>query len=140
MTTTTKGVPIGYHTATPYLLVRDADQAIAFYEKAFGAIVLKKHADPQGVVRNVQIRIGDSPLMLGIRPNADEMSQESIGDLPLSSIYLFVENADETFAKAIAHGAKGLYPPEDMEYGYREGGIVDPFRITWWIATPIHEV
>jgi PhnB protein len=132
------GVPEGYHSATPYLIIRgDADQAVAFYEQAFGATELRRSVDPSGVIRNVQIRIGDSPIMLGIREPNTIVNETQRGDLPLASIYLFVENADRTFQQAIEHGAETLYTPEDQEYGYREGGLMDPYGVTWWIATPL---
>lgn len=133
------GVPDGYHTTTPYLMVTDADKAVAFYRKAFSAVELRRSVDPKGIVRNVQIRIGDSPVMLGIRSKTDPITEQKIGDLPLVSIYLFVEDADHVFSQAVAQGALALYPPEDQDYGNREGGVVDPFGVTWWIATRLGE-
>lgn len=128
--------PEGYHTITPYLFIPDADQAVCFYAQAFEAVELRRYRDPSGVVRNVQIRIGDSPVMLGIREDRD-VTEVQVGDLPRASIYLFVPDADDVFDKAIANGATALYRPEDQDYGNREGGIIDPFGITWWIATPL---
>lgn len=127
------GTPEGYHSATPYLMVRDADQAVEFYQKAFGAAVLGRSIDPQGVIRNVQIRIGDSPIFLGIRPDR-EVAQQRGDDLPRASVYLFVGDPNRVYQQAVAHGATGLYPPDDQAYGYREGGVLDPFGVTWWIA------
>jgi PhnB protein len=128
--------PEGYHTTTPYLLVPDAERAVHFYSQAFDAVELRRSQDVSGVVRNVQIRIGDSPVMLGIREDK-EVTDVRVGDLPRTSIYLFVHDADAIFNKAVTHGATALYKPEDQDYGYREGGIIDPFGITWWIATPL---
>jgi PhnB protein len=139
MRSLSKHVPSGYHTATPYLMITNPDKAVMFYEKAFGAIVLRRSVDSSGIVRNIQIKIGDSPVMLGIRAPTDPITEQRIGDLPLVSIYLFVEDADRVFEQAIAQGAQSLYPPEDQDYGNREGGIVDPFGVTWWIATHLGE-
>jgi PhnB protein len=136
MQTSHSGIPEGYHTTTPYLFVPDAERALEFYRQAFDAVELHRSIDAQGVVRNVQIRVGDSPVMLGIRPDS-EVSDIRVGDLPRVSIYLFVADADRVFDQAIANGATSLYRPEDQDYGNREGGIVDPFGITWWIATAL---
>ena len=57
-------IPKGFHTATPYLIVRDAARAIEFYKKAFGATEMTRHADPGGKIRHAEIKIGDSPFML----------------------------------------------------------------------------
>ena len=110
-----------------------------FYQKAFNAVELRRSVDADGIVRNIQVKIGDSPVMLGIRAPTDPITEHRIGDLPLVSIYLFVEDADRVFEQAIAQGAQALYPPEDQDYGNREGGIVDPFGVTWWIATHLGE-
>jgi PhnB protein len=131
--------PAGYHTATPYLMITDPDAAVVFYQEAFGATELRRSVDADGIVRNIQIKIGDSPVMLGIRGPTDPITEQRIGDLPLVSIYLFVEDADGIFERAIAQGAHSLYPPEDQDYGNREGGLVDPFGVTWWIATHLGE-
>jgi PhnB protein len=137
MTTTRKGIPDGYHTTTPYLIVQDADRAVAFYKAAFNAVELRRSVDSNGVVRNVRIRIGDSPVMLGIRADSRSVYELKVESVPLVSIYVFVEDADALFNQAVAQGAVSLYEPEDQEYGNREGGLVDPFGITWWIATAL---
>jgi PhnB protein len=137
MTTTRKGIPDGYHTTTPYLIVSDADRAVAFYKAAFNAVELRRSVDSNGVVRNVRIRIGDSPVMLGIRADNRSVYELKVENIPLVSIYVFVEDAHALFNQAVAQGAVSLYAPEDQEYGNREGGLVDPFGITWWIATAL---
>ena len=136
MKTSRNGIPEGYHTATPYLIVPDAERAVSFYKQAFDAVELSRNSDGDGIVRNVQIRIGDSPVMLGVRQDS-EVTDHKIEGLPRVSIYLFVDDADRVFDRAISHGATSLYRPEDQDYGNREGGIVDPFGVTWWIATAL---
>jgi len=137
MSSAQKGVRDGYHTTTPYLMINDADHAVQFYRQAFNAVELHRSIDSKGVVRNVQIKIGDSPVMLGVRPDFSVVHAQEPGDLPLASIYLMVDDADRVFQQAVDHGATPLYPPEDMDYGYREGGLVDPFGVTWWVATTL---
>jgi PhnB protein len=133
-------IPEGFHTATPYLIVQDPDSAAWFYEQAFGATEMKRSVDAAGIVRNIEIKIGDSPVMIGWSADSNPGAGVLPGDLPLVSIYLYVEDVDTLAARAVAAGARQLYPPEDQPYGNREGGVMDPFNIVWWIATRIKDV
>jgi PhnB protein len=130
-------IPEGFHTATPYLMVKDATNAIDFYQKAFGAIILERLEGPDGRVMHAEIKIGDSPVMIGEHHDVASLREQS---LPPVSIYLYVEDADATASQAVAAGAKELYPVEEKFYGNREGGIEDPFGITWWIATRVQSL
>ena len=136
-----KGVPEGYHTATPYMIIKDAARALTFYEKAFGATVLSRVADPSGKVRHAEIRIGDSILMItDENPEYPEwQSPESRGGSPVH-IYLYVEDVDGLFRQAIAAGATQLLPVQDQFYGDRSGGVTDPFGHVWYIATRKEDV
>jgi len=140
MTSAVKPIPEGYHTATPYLIVRNAARAIEFYRKAFGATELMRMAEPNGRIGHAEIRIGDSPIML-----ADEMpemgfrSPESLGGSPVS-ILLYVEEVDAVFNQAVAAGAKVQRPVADQFYGDRTGGVTDPFGHVWYIATHKEDV
>jgi PhnB protein len=128
-------IPEGFHTATPYLIVPDVASALKFYQQAFGAVVLNHYED----FRNAEIKIGNSPIMIGGHPEI-KSEQGSASDLPRVSVYLYVEDVDTLFNQAIAAGAKELYPVKDQPYGNREGGIADPFGIVWWVATRIAEM
>lgn len=136
MTTATKPVPDGYHTATPYMVVKGAAAAIEFYKKAFGAIELSRHSDDKGSVRHAEFKIGDSPFML-----TDEFEEFPDWRGPLARggspvhIYLYVEDADAAFHRAVAAGATELLPLKDQFYGDRSGGVKDPFGHIWYIAT-----
>ena len=136
MTSKVKPVPEGYHTATPYLIIKDAARAIEFYKRAFGATELDRIADASGKIRHAQIKIGDSPFMITDEsPDFPEwLSPESRGGTPVH-IYLYVEDVDRVFDQAIASGAKELMPVKDQFYGDRSGGITDPFGHIWYIAT-----
>lgn len=141
MTDKTKGVPAGYHTATPYLIIKDAASAMEFYKKAFGAIELERIADADGKVRHGEIMIGDSPIML-TDENEDFpewQSPQSRGGTPVH-LYLYVEDCDALFNQAIAAGAKELLPMEDRFYGDRSGGVTDPYGHVWYISTRIENV
>jgi len=131
---TVTAVPEGFHTATPYLIVGNGAEAIEFYKKALGAVETCRHADPSGRVRNAELRIGTSMIMLGEHDGVDPRGTDTF---PRVSIYLYVEDADALFAQAVAAGAKVLMSVDEKFYGNREGGIEDPFGIVWWIATRV---
>lgn len=141
MTPETKAIPEGHHAVTPYMIIKGAADAIAFYKKAFGATELMCLTDDSGKVRHAEIKIGDSPLMI-----ADEFPEYSFMRSPQSlggttmHIFLYVEDVDALFAQAIDAGAKELMPVEDHSDGDRRGGVTDPFGHIWWIATHIKDV
>ena len=140
MTSRVKPTPEGYHTATPYLIVRDATRAIEFYKKAFGAKELMRMADPSGKIGHAEIKIGDSPIMLADEvPGMGYRSPESLGGSPVS-ILLYVEDVDAVFNQAVAAGAKVQRPVADQFYGDRTGGVTDPFGHVWYVATHIEDV
>jgi PhnB protein len=131
-----KPIPDGFHSATPYLIIKGAAAAIVFYKQAFGATEIMRHADPDGTVRHAQIKIGDSPIMI-----ADEFPEfpewrgpQARGGSPVH-IYLYVTDADAVFHRAIAAGATQLLPLQDQWYGDRSGAVTDPFGHVWYIAT-----
>ncbi len=140
MATTVKPIPEGYHTVTPYLIVRNAARAIEFYKKAFGATELMRMAEPSGRIGHAEIRIGDSPIMLADEvPEMGFRSPESFGGSPVS-ILLYVEEVDAVFNQAVAAGAKVQRPVADQFYGDRTGGVTDPFGHIWYIATHKEDV
>jgi PhnB protein len=140
MTNKPKPIPDGYHTATPYLIVKGAARAIDFYKKAFGATELMRMEQPNGKIGHAEIRIGDSPIMLADEsPEVGARSPETFGGSPVS-ILLYVENVDATFGQAVAAGAKVKRPVADQFYGDRTGGIEDPFGHVWYIATHTEDV
>jgi PhnB protein len=140
MTTPVKPIPDGYHTLTPYLIVKGAASAIEFYKQVFGAIELVRLADPGGKVGHAELRIGDSVVMLADEfPEMGARSPHTIGGSPVR-ILLYVEKVDEVAAKAVASGAKIVRPIEDQFYGDRAGGVEDPFGHYWHVATHIEDV
>jgi len=137
MTSKPKPIPDGYHTATPYLIVKGAAQAIEFYKKAFGATELLRMAQPGGKVGHAEIKIGDSILMLADEsPEIDARSPQSFGGSPVS-ILLYVEDVDAVFTQAVAAGAAVQRPVANQFYGDRTGGVKDPFGHMWYIATHV---
>lgn len=140
MTSKPKPIPDGYHTATPYLIVKGAAQAIEFYKKAFGATELLRMEQPGGKVGHAEIKIGDSTIMLADEaPDVDARSPQTIGGSPVS-ILLYVEDVDAVFTKAVAAGAAVQRPVANQFYGDRTGGVKDPFGHVWYIATHVEDV
>ena len=136
-----KAVPEGYHTATPYMILKDAARAIEFYKKAFGAKELLRMAEPSGIVRHAEIKIGDSPIMIADEcPEFPDMKSPQSRGGSTVHIYLYVADVDALFNQAVAAGAKVLQAVKDQFYGDRSGGITDPFGHVWWIATHKEDV
>jgi PhnB protein len=130
-----KPIPDGYHTATPYLIINGAAEALEFYKKAFGAIETLRMADPSGKVGHAEIKIGDSPIMLADEfPDMGFRSPQALGGTPVS-LMLYVEDVDARFKQAMAAGAKELRPVKDQFYGDRSGTLIDPFGHVWTIST-----
>jgi PhnB protein len=135
-----KPIPEGYHTATPYLIVKNAGAALDYYARAFGATELMRMADPSGKVGHAEIKIGDSVIMLADEfPEMGHKSPQTLGGTT-SSIMLYVDDVDTVFKRAISAGAKQVRPVEDQFYGDRSGFLEDPFGHQWAISTHTEDV
>lgn len=133
-------VPEGFHTVTPYVTIGGAYEAIEFYKEAFGAEEIFRWADPDGRVRHAEIVIGDSPIMLTDEaPDFGMYGPRSLGGSPVH-MFLYVEDVDAVFERAIAAGATELMPVENSEDGDRRGGVTDPFGHVWYIATHVEGI
>jgi PhnB protein len=122
-------VPEGLRTVTPYLHPRGAPALIEFLKQAFGAEEIDRHQSPDGIVHHAKIRIGDSIVEIG----------EAHGrwqPMP-TAIYLYVEDVDAAYRRAVEAGGTGLLPPTDQTYGARNAWVKDPHGHTWYIASPI---
>jgi PhnB protein len=135
-----KPVPDGYHTVTPYLIMRDAAKALEFYKAAFGAVELFRMADPSGKVMHAEMRIGDSVIMLADEhPEFLAVGPQTLGGTSVG-ILLYVPDVDARFRQAIAAGGREERPLKDQFYGDRSGTLVDPFGHKWTIATHVEDV
>jgi len=136
----TKPIPHGYHTATPYLIIRGAGDAIEFYKKAFGATELFRFPTPDGKIGHAEIKIGDSPIMLADEyPEMGYKGPATLGGSPVS-IMIYVENVDTIFNQAVAAGATVKEAVSDKFYGDRLGTVTDPFGHVWHISTHKEDV
>jgi PhnB protein len=135
-----KPIPEGYHTVTPYLIVKGAADAIDYYTKVFGATELFRMPSPGGRIGHAEIKIGGSAIMLADEvPDMGIVSPRSLGGTPVS-LLLYVEDVDAVFGRAVSSGAKVLRPIKDQFYGDRSGNLEDPFGHKWTIATHKEDV
>ncbi len=134
MSDAVKPLPDGYHTVTPYLIVRDASSAIDFYKRAFGATELGRF--PMGdKIAHAEIQISDSRIMLADEhPEMDFLAPSETTSPPVS-LHVYVEDVDRVVETAVAAGAKIERPVIDQFYGDRIGTVRDPFGHRWSIAT-----
>jgi uncharacterized glyoxalase superfamily protein PhnB len=127
-----KPIPDGYHSATPYLMVQGVAALIDFLKQAFGADEIFRMPRPDGAIMHAEVKIGDSMIMMG----------EAMGEhqpMP-GSIYLYVNDADAVYQRALQAGATTMMEPGDQFWGDRQAGIKDPVGNFWWIATHKEDV
>jgi len=135
-----KPIPEGYHSVTPYLIVRGGADAIEFYQKAFGAVELFRFPSPDGKIGHAEIKVGDSPIMLADEfPDMGYNGPESLGGSPVS-LMIYVENVDAVFNQAVEAGAVVKEALQDKFYGDRMGTVTDPFGHRWHLATHKEDV
>lgn len=132
MTNKVKPVPEGYHSVTPYIIVPGVAKLIDFAKQVFGATEKERFSRPDGSVAHAEIKIGDSPVMLG-EPH------ESVNAMP-ATLYVYVVDTDATFQSAMKVGARSLREPRDEIYGDRTAGVEDMFGNHWWIGTHVEDV
>ena len=131
----TKPIPNGFYTITPHMIVSDGAKAIEFYKKAFGAQEIERFMTPDGKsVMHAQLKIGSSMLMLGSEHPPTCLSPTSRGGTTVS-LFLYVENADAAFDRAVKAGCTVKMPMTDQFWGDRFGSVEDPFGHQWSIAT-----
>jgi PhnB protein len=135
----TKAIPEGFHSVTPYLVIKGAADAIEFYKHAFGAVEIYRHNSPNGNnIVNAELKIGDSIIMLSDEFIHGEKigcrSPKSIGGSAVT-LHIYTEDVDRLFKQAVDAGATVVMPVMDMFWGDRYGQLVDPFGHFWSLAT-----
>lgn len=127
-----KPIPEGHHTVMPYLIVPSAPRLIDFLKQVFGAQETHRTTLPDGRVMHAQVRIGDSAVMMG----------EALGEWPPmpASLYVYVDDTDAAYQRALAAGATSVMAPADQFYGDRNAGVKDADGNLWWIATHLEDV
>jgi len=119
-------IPEGFGTVFPYMFVKGVSDYSAFLVEAFGAIEHLRSVRPDGVIANLQMKIGSTIFMLS---EANELYPA----MP-SAYYIYVENADIAMKQALNAGATLEMEVADMPYDDRQGGVRDPFGNIWWIS------
>lgn len=124
--------PAGYHAVTPYLSVAGAPDFIDFVVATFDGVETQRMTGPDGAIAHAEVRIGDSALML----------TEHCDYLPAypAALYLYVEDVDASYAKALSAGATSQEEPNDKFYGDRTAGVVDGWGNHWYLGTHIEDV
>jgi PhnB protein len=131
-------IPAGYHTLTPYLIVKDAVKALDFYKRAFDATELLRLDNPDGTIAHAEFKIGDSPVMFAEAMDTHR-DPKAIGGSPVSFM-IYVKDVDRMFAQAIAAGGTVQRAVADQFYGDRTGTLVDPFGHVWTIGTHVEDL
>ena len=137
---TSQAIPHEFHTVTPSLVVRGAEQAIEFYKKALGAEERKRMAGPDGKIMHAELKIGDSIVFLtDENPEMGCKSPQGLGGAT-GSLYLYVQDVDKSFQRAVDAGGKATMPVADMFWGDRFGSFTDPFGHSWGLSTHVEDL
>jgi PhnB protein len=130
-----------FHTITPHLTVRGVNEAVKFYEKAFGAAELYRNVAPDGKsVMHVELLLGDSRFFLHDEfPQVGELSP--LGGQPTGVVlHLYVEDVDAVYQRAVEAGVTVQMPLQDCFWGDRYAIVVDPFGHRWSMATRLEDL
>ena len=120
-------LPEGFHMITPNIIAEDAERAVDFLKRTFGATENFRLTLSDGTVTHCELKIGDSIINVGT----------AMEGWPAHGLIaqIFVEAPDALFEQAVQAGATALMPMTDMFFGIREGRVSDPFGNVWIIAT-----
>jgi PhnB protein len=130
-----KPIPEGFHSLTVYLAVKDADKAIDFYKKAFGAIEHFRLNGPDGKVMHTELQIGSSRLMMCDPCDQGGFASPDLDGKTSFAMHLYVPDVDAQFKRAIDAGATVQREVQDQFYGDRMGTLKDPFGHLWLVST-----
>ncbi|MEM6806012.1 MAG: VOC family protein [Bacteroidota bacterium] len=123
--------PEGFGNLNIYLMMDDPQAFIDFVQNVFAAEEISRTEDEEGVIRNSILKIGDTCMMVAqVQKGFSHMSM---------AFYLYVNDTDSLYQKALDAGCEALFEPMDMDYGDRQGGVKDPFGNYWWISKRLVE-
>jgi len=119
-------IPNGHQAIMPYLMLESAEKFIGFTTKVFDAkVTFKKFRDDTDVIMHSELQINGSTIMFC--DSTDKWKTETAN-------FIYVDNADETYKKALSEGATTIMEPADQDYG-RSCGVTDPGGNVWWITS-----
>jgi PhnB protein len=119
-------IPANYQIVMPYLILKDAEKFLDFAKNVLGATETYKVMRDEHTIMHAEIMIGESTIMLADSTNAY--------DPQTAGLFIYVDNADDTYKRSIESGASIVTELSDQPYG-RSGGIKDPTGNTWWITS-----
>ncbi|MCY7421453.1 MAG: VOC family protein [Chitinophagaceae bacterium] len=122
----TKALPENHQVIMPYLIVNNAAGFIDFMKEVFDGKELNRHMRNETIIMHAEVMIGGSTMMLA--DSTSEFTDRTAG------MFIYVDDADTTYDKALAKGATSIMPPADQPYG-RSCGVNDAFGNTWWITS-----
>jgi uncharacterized glyoxalase superfamily protein PhnB len=123
--------PAAYNSVSPYLIVNGAAETIQFLVTVFGAVEIRRFADPaSGRLMHAEVRIDDTVVMLGD-------CVDGIWPAVAAHVHVYVPDVDATYAKALKHGAISVQEPVKKQDDDKRGGFKDSGGTTWWIATKV---
>jgi PhnB protein len=135
-----KAIPDGYPRVSPHLSVNGAAEAIEFYSRVLGAKERMRMEGPDGTVAHAEVEIGGSVIMVGEEvPGGSDPSPKTLAGSPVA-LFVYVEDVDDVFERAVDAGARSVREPEDHFYGDRVAMFDDPKGHRWNIATHIEDV
>jgi PhnB protein len=135
-----KPIPDGYPRLSPHLSVVGAVDAIDFYKSVFGATERMRMDTPDGTVVHAELELDGSVIMIGEEmPGGVDQSPKTLGGSPVA-LFVYAEDVDDVFARAIDAGAQSVQEPENHFYGDRVAMLDDPFGHRWNIATHVEDV
>ena len=114
-------------TITPYLIVKDATDFLSFVQTVFSATEkYKAMRDDSDIIMHCEVTIGNSSIMFA--QATEQFKPKSAG------LFIYVDDADQTYARALENGCTSIMPLEDKEYG-RTCGVTDLYDNDWWITS-----
>jgi uncharacterized glyoxalase superfamily protein PhnB len=128
----TRSIPKGFQTVTPYLIIPDADRFMEFVKNAFGGEITFVNRDEQNRISHATVKIGSSTIM--VSDSMQEMKPET------AMLFLYVDDVDAMYKKAIQAKAESIQEPKDEFYGDRVSAVKDEWDNKWWIATHVEDV
>ncbi len=139
MPNSVRAIPEGYHSISPSLTCKDAARAIDFYKSVFGATEIMRMPGPEGKIMHAELKIGDSVIFIN-----DEFPgmahAPAPGITPSMYLFLYLDDVDSVYNRAVSMGSKVMMPLDDMFWGDRYGKVTDPFGHQWGLAQHVEDV
>ncbi len=134
-----RAIPEGYHSISPSLTCKNAARAIEFYKSVFGATDVMRMPGPEGKIMHAELKIGDSIIFVNDEfPGMAEAPAPGV--TPSLFMFLYTEDVDSVYNRAVSMGSMVVMPLENMFWGDRYGKVTDPFGHQWGIAQHVEDV